>query len=456
MKAVKIFFILICVALVFPMTTISCSKEDDYVDAAKAQLQFSCDTLAFDTVFVNAGTTTRQVLVYNRGNQTVRIQSITLQKGKTSRFRLNVDGDTSMVVRDIEIAAGDSIFIFVRANIDPNASSAPFLVEDAILFSYSDTHVQRLPVTAYGRNAIYLAPDPGKDIHVIDCANWDHSLPHVIIGMAAIDSTFTLNLVAGDELYFADGASLIVWTDGTLNVQGTPERPVLFTSLRHDGWYDDLPGQWANIWLYSGSHDNVINNAIIENGSIGLMVDTNVGSNPTLAISNTIVRNMSVAGILGQGARIEGNNLLVANCGTATMALQYGGNYRFDNCTLANYWTYDARKSPQLVLNNWYESAAGDIILRDLTQATFTNCLIYGSYSEGEVSFVMLPYAAFGVSFNHCWLRTEGQGTWLDEYGVTAPDCIWNQDPKFVDVGKGDYRLQEDSPAQGYGYTYAQ
>lgn len=454
MKQVIFFFFLSCFVGLFSLTTVSCNKDEDYTPASEVHLAFSTDTLAFDTVFVHTGTTTRQVRVFNRGTQTVLVKSITLQNGASSRFRLNVDGDTSRVVRDVEIAAGDSIFIFVQANIDPNSSTSPFLVEDAILFTYSESHTQRLPLTAYGRNAVYLAPQPGNSIHVIDCDHWDHTLPHVIIGMAAVDSTFTLHLVSGDELYFAPGASLIVWTDGCLRVQGSPEKPVLFTSLRHDGWYNTLPGQWSNIWLFSGSHDNVIDHALIENGTIGLMVDTNVGPNPTLRITNTEVRNMSEAGILGQGARIEGDNLLISNCRIATMALQYGGRYRFTNSTLANYWAYDARKSPQLLLNNWYESAAGDIILRSLTEASFTNCIIYGNYSQGEVDFAMLPLAPFGVSFNHCWLRAENQGTWLDEYGVVTSDCIWNQDPMFADPSNGDFRLKEDSPALGWGYTY--
>ena len=454
MKQARFILSLIGIVWVLSLFAVSCNKDEPYLSADEVHLEFSADTLAFDTVFVHTGTTTRQVRVFNRGNRPVLVKTIMLQGGTNSRFRLNVDGDTSLVVRELEIAAGDSIFIFVQANIDPNDASSPFLVEDAILFSYSDTHLQRLPLTAYGRNAIYLAPQEGRSIHVIDCDHWNHSLPHVIIGMAAVDSTFTLNLMAGDELYFAPGASLIVWTDGTLNVHGTPERPVLFTSLRHDGWYNTLPGQWSNIWLYSGSHDNVFDYALIENGSIGLLVDTNVGPNPTLRISNTEVRNMSVAGILGQGARIEGDNLLISNCGTATMVLQYGGNYRFANSTLANYWTYDVRKSPQLVLNNWYESEAGDIILRSLTEASFTNCIIYGNFSQGEVSFAMLPFASFNVSFNHCWLRAEGQGAWLDDFGVVTTNCIWNQDPLFENVANGNYRLQESSPAQGWGYTY--
>ena len=92
----------------------SCWKEEEW-QTEGVQLDFSCDTMAFDTVFTQMGTTTRQFKVYNHSHHAVRIQEVTLRQGRDSRFRLNVDGDTSMVAKNIDLAAGDSIFVFVRA-----------------------------------------------------------------------------------------------------------------------------------------------------------------------------------------------------------------------------------------------------------------------------------------------------------------------------------------------------
>ena len=55
----------------------SCWKEDNYVSEG-VLLDFSADTMAFDTVFTQMGTTTRQFMVYNRSNQPVRIREVTL------------------------------------------------------------------------------------------------------------------------------------------------------------------------------------------------------------------------------------------------------------------------------------------------------------------------------------------------------------------------------------------
>lgn len=440
------------VVCVIEILSTSCTKETDYLTDVSV-LEFSTDTLKFDTVFTTIGSTVRGVKVYNKGKQPIKIDRITLAHGSTSRFRLNVDGDTSLVARDIEILAHDSIFIFARVNVNPNSASSPFLIEDSIVFTIGSAS-QYLPLTAYGRNAVYHYPD--HVIHdaagnsypysVIDCSeSWTSVMPHVILGYAVVDEGFILNIEHGTEVYFGKDAVLWVYDGGTLRVNGTADEPALFTSIRHDGHYADLPGQWGYIWLSSGSRDNTVNHAIVRNGYMGFLVDTVVNSNPTLDIRNTVIENMSLAGIYGQGARIEGDNLLVTNCQTATLALTLGGRYVFSNSTFANYWSYSVRRSPQVILNNWYESADGVVQLRALQQADFYNCIVYGSANE-EIAFDFAESGTASFSFSNCLLKTE---TAMPQYLLL--NCLINQDPKFVDRASADYHLQSDSPARGKG-----
>ena len=119
---------MLAAGLTFFVGGVSCVREDELLKESDIQLTFSCDTLTFDTVFTTLGSTTRQVKVYNHGKRTVRFKAVGLRGGHGSRFRTNIDGDTSMRVQNLEIAAGDSCFIFVRVNINPNASTEPFLV----------------------------------------------------------------------------------------------------------------------------------------------------------------------------------------------------------------------------------------------------------------------------------------------------------------------------------------
>ncbi len=413
-----------------PWGMLSCEKENFMVDDGSVKLEFSVDTLTFDTVFTTVGTTTRMVTVYNRTLDNLRLSTVSLVGGAASCFRMNVDGDTSLTARDIEIEAGDSIFIFVQANINPTAATAPFVVEDAIAFSNG----QRIVLTAWGRNAVYhrLLPSDSTWFSVIDCENWDHSRPHVFISPAAVLDGHTLTLHNGDELYFYDGAMLIVDSNAHLRVQGTAETPVLFSSMRHDGWYSFLPGQWQTIWFYNYSTGNVIDHAVIENGTSGLRCYP--GSQLTL--SNTVIRNMSDCGIVGQAATITGRNLLVYDC-LADVTVLRGGSYDFRNCTFANYWSYSARKIEGIVLSN-NEVRDGEVLGGDLLKADFRDCIIWGTYNK-EVLLSELEGYAMNYNLGLHSIVKGGE---------------WSEDPLFTNPREDDYTLQEDSPAQGIGYQW--
>ena len=420
---------LVVLAAVMPLLTLSCS-ERGYADEREVTLSFSADTVAFDTLFTTVGSATHAVVVYNRSGSDVVLSSVTLAGGRASRFRLNVDGDTSMVARNVEILDGDSIFIFIQANINPNDLTVPFLVEDAILFGNG----QRLPLTAWGRNAVYHAVPEGASYSIIDCANWDHTRPHVILGTAAIYRGSTLTLQAGDELYFYNNGILAVDSNASLVAVGTAEQPVLFTSLRHDGWYSFLPGQWQCLFFTSDSKGNIIDHAVVENGTGGLRVYPNA----ELTVSNTVVRNMSDCALIGQGGAISGSNLLVYDCLTAFITL-CGGSYDFTGCTFADYWRYSSRTSPSVVLTNYQLNSDGTVRkVGDLVKADFSRCIIYGNYGDGEFLDGCIDGPARNYSIDSCLIRGGN----------------WDEDPMFVDIEEDDYHLQDGSPAAGIGYQY--
>lgn len=424
-RLVYVFFL-----AVIPWFSISCEKESFNVDDGGVKLEFSTDTLTFDTVFTTVGTTTRIVTVYNRSSDNLKLSTVTLSGGVASHFRMNVDGDTSLVARDIEIEAGDSIFIFVQANINPTDATMPFVVEDAIVFSNG----QRVALTAWGRNAIYhrILPSDSTWFTVIDCENWNHTLPHVFIDPAAVLDGHTLTLRNGDELYFYDDAMLIIDSNAHLRVQGTEDAPVLFTSMRHDGWYDYLPGQWQTIWFYNYSTGNVIDHAVIENGTSGLRCYP--GSQ--LTVSNTVIRNMSDCGIVGQAATITGRNLLVYDC-LADVTVLRGGSYDFRNCTFANYWSYTARQIECIVLSN-NEIRGGEVLGGDLLKADFRDCIIWGTYQK---EFLLSELEGFTMNYN------------LNLHSIVKGG-EWSEDPLFTDPREDDYTLQEESPAIGIGYQF--
>lgn len=412
---------------VAPIMLLSCEQESFVRDGGEVQLAFSIDTVAFDTVFTTMGTATQKVTVYNRSDDNLILSSVTLEKGRTSRFRLNVDGDTSMIAHDVEIEAGDSIFVFVQANINPNDEQSPFLVEDAVSFSNG----QRLPLTAWGRNAVYHITPRDSVWLRIGNETWTDSLPHVVVGNVLVSEDCTLRLTAGAEVHFATNAMLIVDSAARLLVQGTAERPVLLTSLRHDGWYRFLPGQWQTVWFYNYSTGNMIDHAVIENATGGLRCYPGA----QLTVSNSILRNISDCAIIGQGATVTGNNLLVYDCLAGFTALM-GGSYDFRRCTFANYWSYNARKIETIVLSNQMLTSAG-VVGGALTKADFVDCIIWGTRSP-EVLLSEDERWPFNYRFVHSIVRG-GE---------------WDEDPLFTDPREDDYTLQEGSPAEGIGYNF--
>ena len=417
----------IAASLLLPLTS-SCERMG-YVDEGEVMLQFSTDTLSFDTVFTTVGSTTRAVKVYNRSSHDVILSSITLAKGGESRFRLNVDGDTSMTARRVELLAGDSLFIFVQVNIRPNDQTSPFVEEDAILFSNG----QRLPLLAWGRNAVYhkLQPTDTTWYSVIDCENWDHTRPHVILGTAAVLDGHTLQLVAGDEIYFGNDAMLIFDTNASIVATGTTEQPVIFSSLRHDGWYDYLPGQWQCLLFTGGSIGSVIDHAVVENGTGGLRAYPGA----EFTIRNSTIRNMSDCALIGQGGSITGINLLVYDC-LASLTVLRGGKYIFQHCTMADYWRYSSRKLESVILSNYLNTT--EEVQADDLEAHFSECIIWGYYSDSEVLLLDDSTHRFDITFAHCHVK-----------GNDAAE-----DPLFVDPDNDDYHLQDGSPAEGLGYLF--
>ena len=418
------------------ISTTGCQRET-YADENTVKLCFSADTVSFDTVFTTLGTATRQVRVYNRSGKDVNLSSVTLAKGYQSRFRLNVDGDTSLVARHIVIQDGDSIFIFIQACINPNGGTSAVIEEDDIVFSNG----QRLHLTAWGRDAYYHKRGPNDTTwyYPIDCNTWNtsqHDKPHIIIGTAAVLEGNTLSLIAGDELYFAPDAMLIIDSAASIKVHGSVSQPVLFSSLRrHEQWYASLPGQWQMMWFYNGSTGNIIDHAVIENGTDGIRAYPDAQVN----VSNTIIRNMSDAAIVGQNATIDVNNMLVYDCYTS-LALIGGGSYSFDYCTLADYWTYrgKTRDTASVIISNYYPLSSSEFYGSDMRQANFSHSIIYGSFSH-EVSINLMPGLAMNYHFDNSCLVRGGD---------------WDEDPRFEDVTNDDYRLQNGSPAIGIGYKF--
>jgi hypothetical protein len=449
--------------LLLPILILSSCKKDDQLTDSSAKLEFSTDSILFDTVFHYAGSTTKLFRIYNKHSQPMTISKIYLAGGSGSNFQLNVDGfatsASSPIIHDVEILGGDSLYAFVQVNVTPSVSN-PILIRDSIIFE-TNGNTQNIKLTAIGQDVYLHKPDhfPTNGFpaySIIGRSGHDTTLPsdkpHLVFGYVIVDSACTVTLGPGTDFYMHNHAVFMVYKDGTVDMNGgiSPGTEVTFQGDRLEPEYKDVSGQWGKIWLSRLSKNNKINYAIIKNGAIGVQVDTLSGTlatstTPTLLITNTIVKNMSAAAIYAQGSFVRGVNCVFANCGQFAAYLSIGGRYSFIHCTFADYWTGSAaRTTPVLGINNYYTSAGGTTFVRSVDSAYFGNCIIYGDLAD-EVALDSLSAAGsgyFSYKFDHCLLKTSLN---VSSLNISDPfhynTSYANSNPGFKDQNNNDYRM---------------
>ena len=452
---------LICTLLIIAMTT-GCGKVS-YSDDPDLMLEFSADTVLFDTVFTTIGSVTLPLKVFNPNGSAVLIDEITLAEGVDSPFRINVDGAVGPSVADWPILANDSLWIFIEVTVDPTIGSTPFVIEDRIRF-VTNGNEQEVTLAAWGQNARFhgglneITPLSSCD------ATWAADLPHVIYGIVEVEPGCSLTILPGTQVHVHDGGGLLVY-QSTLNIAGQLGQEVVFQGDRLDENYEDYAGQWGieldfefeteygieevtaqrgGIWLFGGVECE-IRHAILKNGTIGLQVDTaGTSAAAALTIQNTRIHNMSAIGMLAQGATIDGYNNLFYDCGQTTAAFTLGGRYRMDHCSFVNYWSEGVRQAPSVLMTDWYEDVNGQIQLRSFNGSSFNNCIFLGNnyaltdFDEFVVSLLNPPIDPF--------IRFSAVDVADDEFPLNIlENCTVDQLPPFVSTSNRDFHIESNN-----------
>ncbi|MES2430567.1 MAG: hypothetical protein V4556_06485 [Bacteroidota bacterium] len=414
-------------------------KKDSIITSPSAKLSISVDSLKYDTVFTTVGSITQSFKINNLNDQKLKLDRVKLMDVDTSAFTININGHAVSELSNIEIAAEDSIYVFVTVTVDPTQDDLPFVIQDSIQVQYNG-NTRYVQLEAYGQNAHFLRGE------TIDAnTTWNNDLPYVILDSLKVNTAKTLIINRGCKIYMHANAPIIV--DGRFFVRGTKDEPVIFTGDRLDEGYRDLPASWPGIYFRETSFGSNFTYAIIKNAyqAIVALLPSN-NSQPKVTIQQSIIDNAYDAGIIAINSRIAANNTLISNCGT-NVSLLSGGDYEFTNCTVASYGNiFIEHTRPVLVVTNFIDGYATAALF-----ANFTNCIFWGDYGnvKDEVIVSTRPDIDPVVNFIHCIYKAEKN----DVDGFFDTESMKNQDPLFDSINIGrqyfDFHTSSKSTAPG-------
>lgn len=415
-------------AFLFFVSNFSSCRKDKLTKDKGARVEFSRDSVLFDTVFTTIGSATQNIRVRNKNKQRINISSIQLQGGSNSQFIVNVDGAKGTFFQDIEIAPNDSIYIFIQVNVNPTNINSPLIVSDALSFMVNGNE-QKVILEAWGQDAYYHRPDsvvkfsdgsyfPYSLVNAVpESYNmvgsefvWKNDKPHVIYGYLVVDEGQKLKIPENTKVYLNYKAGIWVYQGGQIQVLGKKDREVVFQGARREKDFADEPGQWDRIWINEGSDQNMIDYAIIKNGFIGVQCeyigeDTVLSKKGQLTLTNTKIQNMSLWGLYGLYYKIAAHNNVISNCQENSVNILMGGVYYFTHCTFANYWSKNKpRDKPTLNINNYSSSQILPLNLH------IGNCIVDGRLENELVLDIKadntLPASAVAYTISNCWLKT--------------------------------------------------
>lgn len=423
MKVIQ--FIVSFMALCF---SIACHDNENFTTSPYHQLSFSVDTVKMDTVFSNVPSSTKSFWIYNLSEENLRLSNVRLKGGNQTGFRVNIDGTylsstLGYQTSGIEVRSKDSVRVFVEVTTSPNLSNSISLVEDQLIFSLESGVEQQLALQAHTWDAISL-----RDLQVKKDTIISSTKPLIIYGGINVDSTATLRIAAGTQLFFHADAGIDVY--GKLHIDGSKDKNVILRGDRLDRMFDYLPynrisGQWRGIHYHLSSYNNTITYTNIYNPFNGIVTDSSDVTKEKLYLSQTTIHNCQGYGILANNCAINLENVQITN--TLNDCLQInGGKSIINNSTFAQFYPFDSKRGIALRLT---ESKF------TLVKFTCNNSIITG-YNHDEIMLsIQNSSTTANYTFNSCIIRT--------------PKVSTADSTKFIKV---IYENLEDTLSTGVGH----
>lgn len=404
----------------------ACSDYESFSDNPGFRLEFSQDTIAFDTLISTIPSSTKTLYAFNNNGNGMRITTIQLEGGAKSLFRVNVDGRylADGIWHDFEVLKHDSLVIRIEMTPPEVGTTEPLYFQDKLHFLL-ENGAQQTVVLSGGSIDAYIQ----RGGLIID---EDMSLltdkAYVIYDSLVVNPGVTLTLTEGTRLMFHDKAALHVY--GRLLVEGTLEKPVVLRGDRMDHMfdyllYDNTPSRWEGVIIHHGSFGNVLTYCDLHSSLFGIICEDTEEvkpdeTNPSVTLDCCILHNIGGDGLQFNNCVSKVTNTQISNTLGHTVNLN-GGIHDFVYCTLAQFYPFVANRGDGLHL---VSSADGDEygLLR---RAHFINCVITG-YGEDVIMGENIPQdGSCDYLLHHCFLNTPPVDD--EEHFV---GCIFDRDKK--------------------------
>lgn len=448
------------VSILLGVLTCACNRVSN---DPNLQLSFSHDTVLFDTVFSTIGSSTKRVMVYNPNKHAVEIERVVMREGEY--FRVNLDGENQLDnLKNIVVRGNDSLYLFIRAMIDPQSEDSPVFIEDEIVFGLNGK-TQRITLQAYGQNVEKIQGKQG--LKVYQNLRLTNTKPYLIYDTVAVAGNLTIE--AGTTIYMHQGAMLYAY--GNITAEGEKDAPIIFRGDRTDMLFDSVPyrmasGQWDGLYLIHTKENPPpvyrLNYVDILSGSIGLYAYSEAEDVlPQLTLKNSRIHNHSVYGLVLQNVDAEVANCEISNCASYCVYLA-GGKHDFIHNTIAAYYGF-----PYTTINIHNNILADDVAavyINNLsknsakTVSSFTNCIITGGRENNLVVATPLPDYYEG-RFEGNYLRADSLDAIYAKNNVYAQDsdsCVFrNIYYLYKEYHYYDFQLDTLSPARSIGNSVA-
>ncbi len=431
-------------SVLFVGSFVSCKKNNLL---SKKNLEFSVDTLVFDTVFTTIGSTTKQFKIYNKESKTVQIDQIELMGGQNSPFRMNVDGNMGTSLSNIRIESKDSLFVFVEVTLDINSQTLPMIVEDSIRFRTNGKD-QYVKLAVWGQDMYFHYSNFQAEIFDFNEGIWPNDKPHVIYGAAIVDSAKTLTIQAGTQVHLHKNSVFYVYKS-TLNIVGVPGNEVVFQGDRLEQDYQEVAGQYYGIY-FREALPSTIDYAIIKNGTSGVHLYSEDASNTgyTLTMTNSIIQNQARYGVfIYSGAKVKAENCIISKNGTHALLVLEGGDFNFNHCDLLGY---GSSQNPAVGISNYftnYQTATTNV--GSINEGVLYNCVLSGNLStELAIDTIQLSGVNLNFDFKNCLIKSE-----IVQTDAFYQSILWNENPLFTDPTIYDFSFSQSSILNGNGFT---